>query len=311
MPDRPKRPDLRRGRRRHRRGQRAGRGDQAAGQGHPPAGRGRGAGRLRRPVRPEGRRLRRPAAGHHHRRRRHQAEDRHRDRPGTTASASTWSPCASTTCWPRAPSRCCSSTTSPPASWTWRPATRVVAGIAEGCRQAGAALVGGETAEMPGMYAGGDYDLAGFCVGAVDRGGVLPKLDDQRRGDLLIGLALLRPALQRLFADPPHRRASRAWPGTRPRRSPRARRLAEALMAPTRIYVESVLPLAKAGLLERLRPHHRRRPGREPAARHRRRAWPPASTGTPGRRRRCSPGCRRPAASPSTRCAAPSTAASA
>ena len=127
-------------------------------------------------------------------------------------------------------------------------ATRVVAGIAEGCKQAGAALVGGETAEMPGMYAGEDFDLAGFCVGAVDRAGVLPKLDRQRPGDLMIGLGSSGPhsngfSLIRRIVEV----SGLAWDAPAPFEA--GRTLAEALMTPTRIYIETVLPLAKAGLI--------------------------------------------------------------
>jgi phosphoribosylaminoimidazole synthetase len=127
-------------------------------------------------------------------------------------------------------------------------ATRVVAGIAEGCKLAGAALVGGETAEMPGLYSGDDFDLAGFCVGAVDRAGVLPRFDRQRRGDLLIGLGSSGPhsngySLIRRIAQ----LSGLAWDAPAP--FDPSQSLAEALLAPTRIYVASVLPLAKAGLI--------------------------------------------------------------
>ena len=128
-------------------------------------------------------------------------------------------------------------------------ARRVVSGIAEGCRQAGCALVGGETAEMPGMYSGGDYDLAGFSLGALERGHALPRLDLQNTGDLIIGLASSGPhsngySLIRKVVE----RSGLSWGDDAPFAKDRS--LAQALMEPTRIYVKSVLPLMKAGLVK-------------------------------------------------------------
>jgi phosphoribosylformylglycinamidine cyclo-ligase len=128
-------------------------------------------------------------------------------------------------------------------------ARRVVAGIAEGCIKAGCALSGGETAEMPGMYGEGDYDLAGFCVGAVERGAVLPRLDDQQAGDVLIALSSSGPhsngySLIRRIVE----RSGVGWDDPAPF-SP-GQNLAEALMTPTRIYIKSMLPLIRAGLVK-------------------------------------------------------------
>ena len=128
-------------------------------------------------------------------------------------------------------------------------ARRVVAGIAEGCRQAGAALVGGETAEMPGMYTDGDYDLAGFSLGAVERGHALPYLDRQAAGDIIIGLASTGPhsngySLVRKVVE----KSGLAWGDDAPFAKDRS--LAQALMEPTRIYVKPVLPIMKAGLVK-------------------------------------------------------------
>ncbi|WP_309605157.1 phosphoribosylformylglycinamidine cyclo-ligase [Phenylobacterium sp.] len=125
-------------------------------------------------------------------------------------------------------------------------AATVVAGIAEGCRQAGCALVGGETAEMPGMYAAGDYDMAGFCVGAVDRDKVLPRMGDQKPGDILVGLGSSGPhsngySLVRRIVE----RSGLAWDAPAP--FAESQTLAQALLAPTRIYVKTVLPHLKAG----------------------------------------------------------------
>jgi phosphoribosylformylglycinamidine cyclo-ligase len=128
-------------------------------------------------------------------------------------------------------------------------ARSVIVGIAEGCRQAGAALVGGETAEMPGMYGDGDYDLAGFSIGAVERGAVLPRLQNQAAGDVLIGLASSGPhangySMVRRIVE----MSNLPWDAAAPFDAGRS--LGEALMTPTRIYVASVLPLIKAGLIE-------------------------------------------------------------
>ena len=125
-------------------------------------------------------------------------------------------------------------------------AARVVAGIAEGCRQAGCALAGGETAEMPGMYAAGDYDLAGFSLGAVERSAVLPRLGDQKAGDVIIGLASSGPhsngySLIRRIVE----RSGLEWSAASPFSDDET--LASALMRPTRIYVRQVLPQIRAG----------------------------------------------------------------
>ncbi len=123
-------------------------------------------------------------------------------------------------------------------------AKRIIGGIAEGCKLADCALVGGETAEMPGMYAHGDYDLAGFSVGAAERDALLPA--NVAAGDAILalpssgvhsnGFSLVR----RIFAD-----AGLSWDSI-----VLGQRAADVLMTPTRIYVRPMLALHKAGLLK-------------------------------------------------------------
>ena len=124
----------------------------------------------------------------------------------------------------------------------------IVSGIAAGCKESGCALIGGETAEMPGMYEGDDFDLAGFVVGAAERGRLLPDHDRMAAGDVLIGLpssgvhsngfSLVRKVIEIAGLD---------W--TDPAPFEAGKTLGEALLAPTRLYVKSTLPLIKDSTL--------------------------------------------------------------
>jgi phosphoribosylformylglycinamidine cyclo-ligase len=119
-------------------------------------------------------------------------------------------------------------------------ATSIVNGIGEGCRQAGAALIGGETAEMPGMYSEGDYDLAGFCVGVVEKSEIIDG-SQVAEGDVIVALASSGPhsngySLIRKVIEVSNADLAQAFDD---------RTLASALLEPTRIYVKSVLELLK------------------------------------------------------------------
>ncbi len=122
-------------------------------------------------------------------------------------------------------------------------AARIIEGIAEGCAQSGCALIGGETAEMPGMYPEGDFDLAGFSVGAMERGATLP--DGVRAGDVLLGLgsngvhsngySLVRKLVEV---------SGLGWDAASPFSDGT---LGEALLTPTRLYVKQALAAIRAG----------------------------------------------------------------
>ena len=122
----------------------------------------------------------------------------------------------------------------------------IIEGIARACRESGCALIGGETAEMPGLYARGDFDLAGFTVGAVERGHVLPKKQDMRPGDIVIGVASSGvhsngySLVRRVVADAGADYAKPAPFDT-------SRSLGDALLTPTCLYIKGGLAAIRAG----------------------------------------------------------------
>jgi phosphoribosylformylglycinamidine cyclo-ligase len=125
-------------------------------------------------------------------------------------------------------------------------AARVVEGIARACKESGCALIGGETAEMPGLYKKGDFDLAGFSVGAVERGSVLPRTREMQAGDVLIGIAssgvhsngysLVRKVVEA---------SGLGWDAEAPFAP--GKKLGETLLTPTRLYVRGALAAIHAG----------------------------------------------------------------
>ncbi len=187
---------------------------------------------------------------------------------------------------------------------------QVVAGVADGCVQAGSALVGGETAEMPGMYDEDEYDLAGFSVGVAEKSAIVDG-STITEGDVLIGLpstgvhsngfSLVRKALFEQAGYTVDTELAELG----------GAKLGDVLLTPTKIYVKALSPAVQGGRGQGRGPHHRRRLHREHPAHDSGRLWPPKSSSAPGPCSRSSTCWRRPATSITRRCTTSSTWASA